>query len=313
MFHARRCLLPAMLLSLLSLVSLLSYALPAGAGPLRDRVAEVRAAHAARSDDHAARQPAGVRRSAAVAYGSDPDQRFDVYAPAKAAGAPVIFMVHGGGWKRGDKAAGSVVDNKVAFWTARGFIVISTNYRMLPEADPLVQAGDVVRALEVAQQQAAQWGGAPGKFILMGHSAGAHLVSLIASSPGLQGRARWLGTVALDSAAFDVELIMQARHLRLYDDPFGTDPAFWRAVSPYAQVTSGTRPLLAVCSTRRDDACAQARRYADKSRLLGNRVALLPQDLTHRQINDSLGEASAYTQAVDAFIASLLEEPALPH
>lgn len=300
---------------LLSFALLLAFATHAGAGPLRDRLEARRAARAAADstlDDGytgAARQnlPHGVRLVRDVAYGADKAQRFDVYVPKGAANAPVIFMVHGGGWKHGDKKMDAVVENKVAYWSAKGVIVISTDYRMLPEADPVVQAQDVARAIGVAQDKAAEWGGARGKFILMGHSAGAHLVSLLNSSPQLQGAARWLGVVALDSAAFDVEMIMQGRHMRLYDEPFGTDPAFWRAASPYAQLARAGQPLLAVCSSRRDDSCAQAQRYADKFRQLGGRVEVLPQDLTHRAINETLGEEGAYTSAVDGFIGSLLK------
>jgi arylformamidase len=285
---------------LLSLALLLAVATHAGAGPLRDRIEARRAARAGNDSTP------GVRVVRDVAYGSDKAQRFDVYAPRNAAAAPVIFLVHGGGWKHGDKKMDAVVENKVAYWSKQGFIVISTDYRMLPEADPLVQAQDVARAIGVAQDKAAEWGGARGKFILMGHSAGAHLVSLLNSSPQLQGSLRWLGVVALDSAAFDVELIMQSRHMRLYDAPFGTDPAYWRTVSPYAQLTRAGQPMLAVCSSQRDDSCAQAQRYADKSRQLGGRIEVLPVDLSHRAINETLGEESAYTRSVDGFIASLL-------
>src|SRR4051812_32255790 len=48
--------------------------------------------------------PAGVDVIRNIAYGPDPAQRLDVYRPARAENAPVIFMVHGGGWMRGDKA-----------------------------------------------------------------------------------------------------------------------------------------------------------------------------------------------------------------
>lgn len=300
---------------LLSIALLLAVATQAGAGPLRDRIEARRAARAANDaalDDGYAgssRQnvPPGVRLVRDVAYGSDKAQRFDVYVPKNAAGAPVIFMVHGGGWKHGDKKMDAVVENKVAYWSRQGFIVISANYRMLPEADPLVQARDVASAIGVAQDKAAEWGGARDKFILMGHSAGAHLVSLINASPQLQGALRWRGSVVLDSAAFDVEQIMQGRHMRLYDEPFGTDPAFWRAASPYAQLARAGQPMLAVCSQRRDDSCAQANRYADKARQLGARSEVLPVDLNHRAINETLGEESAYTRAVDGFIASVLK------
>lgn len=300
---------------LLPLALLFALATDAGAGTLRDRIEARRAARAGADgtlDDGytgASRQnlPHGVRLVRDVAYGADKAQRFDVYVPRGAASAPVIFLVHGGGWKHGDKKMDAVVENKVAYWSRLGFVVISTDYRMLPDADVVVQAQDVAKAIGVAQDRAAEWGGARGKFILMGHSAGAHLVSLLNSSPQLQGSLRWLGVVALDSAAFDVEMIMQGRHMRLYDEPFGTDPAFWRAASPYAQLSRAGQPVLAVCSSRRDDSCAQANRYADKFRQLGGRIDVLPEDLTHRAINETLGEESAYTSAVDGFVGSLLK------
>ncbi|HUA79430.1 MAG TPA: alpha/beta hydrolase, partial [Dyella sp.] len=151
-----------------------------------------------------------------VSYGNSPQQRFDVYAPPHADHAPVIFMVHGGAWAFGEKTARGVVQNKVARWVSRGFIFVSVDYRMLPQASPLTQAEDVAQALAYAQQHIAQWGGDPDAFVVMGHSAGAHLVALISTDTSIgkrHGVAPWLGTVSLDSAALNVVATMQARHL----------------------------------------------------------------------------------------------------
>lgn len=240
-----------------------------------------------------------------IAYGPDARQRFDVYAPRDARGAPVIFFVHGGGWAIGDKSNRGVVHNKTARWVPRGFVFVSTNYRMLPEADTLEQARDVARALAAAQAQAGSWGGDPARFILMGHSAGAHLVALIASAPGIAldlGARPWLGTVELDSAALDVERIMRDRHLRLYDRAFGSDPAYWAKASPLARLSAAGAPFLAVCSTRRADSCPAARDYAAKAQALGTRASVLEENLSHRQINEELGEDNDYTRAVEAFL-----------
>ncbi|HKH90328.1 MAG TPA: alpha/beta hydrolase, partial [Gemmatimonadaceae bacterium] len=114
-----------------------------------------------------------------VAYGADPKQRFDVYTPKGARNAPVVVMVHGGAWRIGDKRSRGVVGKKVARWSRDGIVVISVNYRMLPGTDPVEQARDVARALAVAQQRMSEWGGDAGKVVLMGHSAGAHLVALL--------------------------------------------------------------------------------------------------------------------------------------
>ncbi len=268
---------------------------------------------------------AGVQRIADVPYGTDPAQRMDVYVPtspttgtnslvASAVRAPVIFMVHGGGWRHGDKAMGRVVQEKVNRWVPKGFIFISINYRMLPDAPVAVQERDVQAALMAAQQRAGTWGGDPSRFILMGHSAGAHLVALLnARAPQAlrEGAWPWLGTVSLDSAMMNVPARMRAPHLPLYDDAFGTDPAYWVAMSPFHQWTAGAPPMQMVCSAQRaDDPCQQSDAMARHVRNQGGRAEVLPQDLDHGEINAQLGLDSDYTRAVEAFMGSLDAEVA---
>lgn len=257
--------------------------------------------------------PAGAHLVRDVAYGSDPHQRLDVYVPARAEHAPVIFMVHGGGWTRGDKAAPGVVQNKIDRWLPRGFIFISANYRLLPATPPLQQAQDVALALAMAQRRAAEWGGDPRQFIVMGHSAGAHLVALLTAEPALasaRGAQPWLGTIALDSASLDVVQIVQRPHLRLYDRAFGARPTDWLAVSPYQQLRGPVAPFLAVCSSQRRDSCAQAHAFARKAEGFGSRASVLEEDLRHGQINTQLGLSSTYTDAVEQFMRTLSPEVA---
>lgn len=258
--------------------------------------------------------PANTRVIRDVAYGPDPRQRFDVYVPAQAQHAPVLFMVHGGGWRRGDKAMPNVVANKLARWLPRGFIVISTNYRMRPDTAPLQQAGDVALALATAQRQAAQWGGDAQRFILIGHSAGAHLVALLSAEPALataQGAQPWLGTISLDSGSLDVVQTMQARHFPLFDEAFGAHPADWTAASPMQQLDGRIVPFLAVCSSQRRNSCAQAHAFVDKAKTFGTSASVLEEDLSHGEINQQLGLPSDYTLAVERFLASL--DPVLAH
>lgn len=295
--------LMAAAIALLVLASVLPWR-NASAGALRERW---RQRHAA-ADPADLALPAGVRVLRDVAYGSDPRQRFDVYMPPHTQHAPVLFLVHGGGWSRGDKAMRNVVQNKVARWVPRGFVVISTNYRMLPDAAPLQQAQDVAQALALAQRRAAEWGGDRRGFILIGHSAGAHLVALLAAAPSIardRGAEPWLGTVALDSAALDVVQIMQSRHLRLYDRAFGDDRAGWLAASPLQQLQAPAAPFLAVCSSRRADSCPQAQAFVGKAVTLGAHAQVLPEDLSHEQINEQLGADGDYTARVEAFLHGL--------
>jgi arylformamidase len=252
--------------------------------------------------------PAGTRLLRDVAYGSDPRQRFDVYVPVGASRAPVIFMVHGGGWRNGDKGMPSVVQNKVARWVSAGFVVVSTNYRMIPDANPVQQAQDIARAVAAAQRLASSWGADRAQFILMGHSAGAHLVALLEASPSLLPGLEltpWLGVVLLDSGALDVPRIMEARHFPLFDQAFGSDPRFWRSASPQHALTRSGPPILAVCSSPRRDSCTQARSFVARAGSLGTRASVLAEDLSHREINETLGQAGPYTAAVDGFLRTL--------
>ena len=251
-----------------------------------------------------------VRRLADLPYGTDAAQRMDVYLPPDAHGAPVLVMVHGGAWMFGKKDAASVVDLKVDHWVrAQGFILVSVGYRFVPQVDVMQQAQDVARAVAAVQARAASWGGDAGRLVLMGHSAGAHLVALLSASTNIarqQGARPWLGAIALDSAALDTAALMQRRHLPFYDRVFGGDPAFWRTVSPTDALAPGAPPMLLVCSTqRRDGSCTQASQFAARVKAAGGRAEVAPEDLSHAQINAELGLPGAYTSAVDAFIASI--------
>lgn len=249
--------------------------------------------------------PPDTRVMADLAYGSAPEQRLDVYLPPGLVRAPVIVMVHGGAWAFGDKAHDRVVENKAGHWLPLGYVLVSVNNRLLPDADPLEQADDVARAVAFIQANAAAWGGDPGRIVLMGHSAGGHLVALLSAAPEIGARhgvKPWRGTVVLDSAVFDVVRIMEApRHPRLYDRAFGEDPAFWRQASPLHRLNGRPVPLLLACSSPRALSCAQAHGFARKVKDQGGTAEVLPLDMSHGEINADLGLAGAYTQAVDAF------------
>lgn len=306
--------------SRLALFGLLSFAAVSisYAGPIRDRLVGwqtaieqgdgVEGETAARSG---LALPEGVTQLRDLSYGSDSLQKMDVYLPAHPQGAPVLLMAHGGAWRIGDKAMRGVVQNKAAHWVRQGFIFVSINYRLLPATGPLQQADDVAHALAFAQSHATDWGGNPAKFILIGHSAGAHLSALLGAAPAQAfalGARPWLGTIALDSAALDIEQIMAARHPRLYDAAFGYDRAYWRQASPAQRLSNSTTPMLLVCSTQRRDSCPQARDLSGKALSMGLQVHVLEQDLSHRQVNEQLGLPGAYTDAVDAFIGGLVKQ-----
>jgi acetyl esterase/lipase len=190
----------------------------------------------------------------------------------------------------------------VRHWLPRGWAFASINYRMLPEADVLAQAGDVALALAFLRREAAVLGLDAARTVLIGHSAGAHLAALLVADPP-PDLAPWRATVVIDTAALDMVAVMQRPHFGFYDPVFGSDPAFWRAASPTHRLQRAPcTPVLLVASARRDDVLPAAEAFAERARRLGGRARVLAVDLGHLEINDALGRDPAYTAAVDDFL-----------
>ncbi|MFT4254308.1 MAG: alpha/beta hydrolase [Caulobacter sp.] len=241
-------------------------------------------------------------RKLTQAYGPAAVQAVDVYVPPGARDAPVIVMVHGGAWKIGDKANTGSIENKLKYWLPKGYVFVSVNYRLLPEAMAYEQAQDVAQAMRWVQGHAADWGASDRRVVLMGHSAGAHIVALLSSKPDMVGKP-WAGTVVLDSAAMKISTVMQGRHPRFYDEAFGGDPAGWAKASPMDQWTPAAVPMFVVCSTKRPDKpCDDAKAFQAQVQKAGKAMPILPQALSHADINRTLGLPSAYTQAVDGWV-----------
>ena len=299
---------PAALVALVAFVVLALLALPGNGQDRRNRMQQLREAS---RQERAVAVPAGGVVLRNLAYGPDPAQRFDLYLPARATAAPVVFYVHGGGWANGDKTNRGLA-NKLAHWLPKGYAVISTNYRMLPVAMPLEQARDVARAVAQAQRRAGEWKLDPARVVLMGHSAGAHLVALLGADPRLlaeAGASPPLGVVALDSGALDVPALMaRPRVPQLYRDAFGADPAYWRSVSPQQQLGRSGLPMLLVCASERrfpTAPCDEARKFARKAGALHVPMSVQPEPLDHGAINHDLGLDSGYTRKVTAWIDRL--------
>lgn len=245
-----------------------------------------------------------------LSYGSDSAQKLDVYLPKKEIlqkKAPFIIMVHGGAWMVGDKSFFPVVQNKIDRWLKKGIIFVSVNYRMSHSPNPLQQVDDLDSALNYIQINAEKYGGDPNKIVLMGHSAGAHLVSLLASSEEYQksSKLKWLGTVALDSAAFDLVEQMQTKHPRFYDRVFGSEKKNWQSNSPFYQIDRKILPMLIVCSQKRPESCPQAQAFKKKAESFSSNVVVLPVDLEHGDINLNLGLDGKYTDDIEQFLKTI--------
>ncbi len=256
------------------------------------------------------------------AYGNHKDQTLDLYPAPGATPAPTMIYVHGGGWSKGDKAR---VGMKASYFNAKGWNFVSANYRLHPDGAPPKNVEDVAKAIAWVHDHAAERGGDPDKLFIMGHSAGAYLVALVATDmrPMLKaGKDLSVikGVVALDTQAYDIpELMKDSRGGgALYETIFSADPASWKDASPIKHVGSGKSvPPFLICFSRgmgqtvNPGRLKQADNFAAALSVFGIPAELIDaSDRDHAEINQRFGALDdvKVTGATERFLAGIIRE-----
>jgi acetyl esterase/lipase len=232
-------------------------------------------------------------------------QVLDIYAPDGARNLPVVFWIHGGGWQRGDKTD---VQIKPRVFTERGFVFVSTNYRLLPHVEMDVLIRDVAQSLGWVHKNIASRGGDPSRIFVMGHSAGAQLAALICIDERyLQAEGVPFdvlkGCVPVDGDTYDLPAIIMTAETRqtVHGLPlpefghrvkFGNDPhkhIDYSAVTHVAQ-GKGIPPFLILHVAGHPDVTAQARRLGAVLHAAGIPVNVFgARETTHNKLNADLG------------------------
>src|SRR5262249_28622897 len=106
----------------------------------------------------AAARAQDIKRAIPYADPAHERQVLDVYSPGGAKNLPVVFWIHGGGWQTGDKKD---VHVKPQVFNDKGFVFVSTNYRLLPNVDMETIVRDVARAVRWVHGHIAGHGGDP--------------------------------------------------------------------------------------------------------------------------------------------------------
>jgi acetyl esterase/lipase len=127
-------------------------------------------------------RPRDIERIADVPYGDAAAHRLDVYRHrSRPTGAPVLVHLHGGSFRRGKKSRET---RPLLFRLARrGWVCVSANYRLFPEARFPDAHVDVKRVIAWAREHAAEHGGDPTRVLVAGGSAGGNLAVFAALTP----------------------------------------------------------------------------------------------------------------------------------
>jgi acetyl esterase/lipase len=217
-----------------------------------------------------------------IAYGSDPRQHLDLYAPdGLTAPAPVLLFFHGGSWQGGTKNIYRAFGQAFA---SAGIVVAVANYRLYPQVKYPAFVEDGAAALRFVRERIAENGGDPGRIFLCGHSAGAFIAAMLACNPEFGIDRTWLRGVIGIAGPYDF--------LPLYDpvliDIFGG--ARMMATQPIKYARNKSPPMLLVHGTAdRTVGAGNSRRMAKRLREAGNEVELIEyQGATHLGILLSL-------------------------
>ncbi|MBI2806850.1 MAG: alpha/beta hydrolase [Planctomycetes bacterium] len=127
-----------------------------------------------------------VRRVKDVAYYDGPEtnarrHRIDLFLPTGKTDFPVVVLVHGGAWMVGDNRCCGLYSAVGEYLASQGIGAVLPNYRLSPSVKHPEHIKDLARAFAWTRRTIKQYGGDPTQLFLVGHSAGGHLVALLAT------------------------------------------------------------------------------------------------------------------------------------
>jgi arylformamidase len=190
----------------------------------------------------------------------------------------------------------------------KGFVFVSTNYRLLPRVDMGTIVRDIAKSIRWVHDHIAEHGGDPERLFIMGHSAGAQLAALICIDDRyLKAEGLSLsiikGCVPVDGDTYDVPAMIETAETRRrvhgqpqakfgHREKFGNDPAKHRDFSAVTHVAKdkGIPPFLILHVAEHPDTSAQAQRLAHVLKSAGIPAKVFgAQESNHNKINADLG------------------------
>jgi len=125
----------------------------------------------------------GYKSTLDLPYGTQPRQRLDIHIPNEVKdNADVVIFYYGGRWQYGSKDQYRFVADA---FTSKGIITVLPDYRLYPNVDWQDFIVDGTKAYQWVVNNIEKYNGNPKRVFVMGHSAGAHISSMIALDKSL--------------------------------------------------------------------------------------------------------------------------------
>ncbi len=158
---------------------------------------------------------------------------------------PVLIFVHGGNWNTGDKKLYGFFGRNFA---KKGITTVIVGYTLSPKANYDEMAIEISKALEWTKDNIAEYNGDPNSIFLTGHSAGGHLVALVATNPKyLKDNSIIKGVILNDAAGLDMKHYLEEfppTETNDYLTTWTNNPANWKEASPIYFLDKNTPPFM---------------------------------------------------------------------
>lgn len=182
--------------------------------------------------------------------------KLDVFSPIRAESlSPAIVMVHGGGWKSGDK------DLQIPMALAlaeRGYVTAVVEYRLSPEAQYPAAIHDVKEAIRWLKVHGNEFGIDTSKIAISGSSAGGQIAALVGmtNTPEYEGATELFASTEVQ-AIVDMDGVLAFHHPESAEGQVASEwlggtyeqkPEVWDAASPLYLTNPIYRPILFIQS-----------------------------------------------------------------
>ena len=184
-----------------------------------------------------------------VSYGSNPQQKFDLYLPANrsAATTKTLILVHGGGWTAGDKSDMVYVTNIIKQYLP-GYAVVNMNYRLASAGNPAfpMQIDDVGAVIDKLKNTSDY--GISDNFGFIGVSAGGHLSLLYSYTSNSDNDVKMVCSIVGPTDFTDPNYANNPTLTAMFATAtgvnYGDNPAYYQQLSPLYRATATAPPTI---------------------------------------------------------------------
>jgi pectinesterase len=189
-----------------------------------------------------------VERDIVYAKYGDREVMLDLYLPKRPAGEkiPCIVVIHGGGWRSGDKTRFAA---QAAYFADKGFAAACIGYRLLPEVTFPAPVVDCKAAVRWVRANAAKYGIDPDRIGATGGSAGGHLTAMLATSSGVKELEGDGGNGGVSSRIQAAVAMATPADMGQFAQRHGVEAASAALISPVTHVTKDSAPILLLHGT----------------------------------------------------------------